>query len=260
MNVLLEELYLAYRKAKKEAFSDTNCAHGLKFAGYEADLPKNLRALQKTLNNKSPRWPRSPDFIGRITCIPKSVEPPKQDSSDIHCQASDPLEQWNRHWSKEKRAEADFRPVIDATVDFMIVSALWIHRVGHVYDEKLDTRYAVGNRLRRWRPDPDAAPGVPGGWNELSPDLFQPYFTAYGKWRSAGLKAMRLELENNHRIVGITMDLKRFYHRVNPRFLLHPSQLVEDHAPHTPSNNPFPNHASPSCPAKAAAPIHQIGP
>jgi len=224
MTVELEELYVAYRKAKKDAFGDTNCAHGLKFAVYEAQLSKNLRDLQKTLNAKAPRWPRSLNFIGRVTCIPKSVEPPKHDL-DIHCQASDPLEQWNRHWTKENRAEADFRPVIDATVDFMIVSALWILRVGHLYDEKLDTRHAVGNRLRRWRPEPDAKPGVPGRLNELSPDLFQPYFTAYGKWRSAGLKAMRTELENDHRVVAITMDLKRFYHRVNPRFLLHPDYL-----------------------------------
>lgn len=225
MDVQLEELYLAYRKAKKEAFGDTNCAHGLKFAEYESKLSKNLSQLQKALNAKTPQWPGDIGFLGRITCIPKSVEPPKSASSQIHCQASDPLEQWNRSWNKETRAEADFRPVIDASVDFMIVSALWILRVGHLYDERLDTRYAVGNRLRRWRPDPDSEPGTPGGLNKLSPDLFSPYFTAYGKWRSAGLKAMRTELENEFRIVGITMDLKRFYHRVNPRFLLHPDYL-----------------------------------
>ena len=32
MKISLEQLYTAYRKAKKEAFQDTNCAHGLKFS------------------------------------------------------------------------------------------------------------------------------------------------------------------------------------------------------------------------------------
>lgn len=227
MNIALEQLYTAYRKAKKEAFGDTNCAHGLKFAAYEANLATNLARLLRQLNRATPTWHTDIDFLGSVTCIPKSVEPPEQPRPPIHCQSSDPLEQWTRQCSDEDRANADFRPVINATVEFMIISALWVLEVGHLYDEKLDTRYAVGNRLRRWRPEPDAPAGTPGRLNTLSPDLFQPYFSAYGRWRTAGLRAMRRELEEGHRVVAVTMDLKSFYHQVDAQFLLHEDYLDE---------------------------------
>ena len=227
MNVSLEQLYTAYRKAKKEAFGDTNCAHGLKFGEYEQRLSRNLSRLRRTLNRAEPTWQTDLEFIGRATCIPKSVEAPEPPlGRPIHCQSSSPLEQWERQCATA-RATADFRPVIDATVDFMVVSALWVLDVGHLYDEKLDTRYAVGNRLRRWRPEPDSPVGTPGALNTESPDLFQPYHTAYGKWKAAGLRTMRRDLEEGHRIVAVTMDLQRFYHRVNAQFLLRDDYLEE---------------------------------
>lgn len=229
MNIQLEELYLAYRKAKKEAFGDTNCAHGVKFAEFEQNLESNLARLRQQLNRVRPTWHTDINYVGTVTCIPKSVEPhePNVPSSQIHCQSSAPLEQWRRQCSSENPARADFRPVINATVEFMIISALWVLKVGHIYEEKLDTRYAVGNRLRRWRPEPDAPAGIPGRLNTLSPDLYQPYFSAYGKWRKAGLRAMRRELEEGHRVVAVTMDLQRFYHQVDAQFLLRDDYLHE---------------------------------
>ena len=224
----LPDLYIAYRKAKSEAFSDSNCAHGLKFASYEQDLTNNLRHLLQQLNRKRPAWPKDIAFIGAATCIPKSITPPKATSgpdSSMHCESSNPLDQWKKQFRLHGEAKADFRPVIDATVDYMIVSALWILKVGHVYDEFLDTRHAMGNRLRRWRPKKEQPAGVPGELNRSSPNLFAPYFTAYGQWRNRGLQAMKSELKQGHRIAAITMDLKRFYHRIDASFLVHPEYL-----------------------------------
>lgn len=221
MNFTIEQLYVAYRKAKNEAFRDTNCAHGLKFAEYERHLHVNLSRLRHRLM-QSNSWRNDLSFIGRPTCIPKSIELPTVDDAipAVHCQVSEPIEQWERECGSTHPATADFRPVIDATVDFMVIAALWILEVGHLYDERLDTRYAVGNRLRRWRADESAPDGTPGELNTISPNLFAHYFSAYGKWRADGLAAMRSELEDGHSIVAVTMDLRRFYHNVDPSFLL----------------------------------------
>ncbi|MCX6847587.1 MAG: RNA-directed DNA polymerase [Verrucomicrobia bacterium] len=240
MKVRLEQLYNAYRKAKKDAFGDTNCAHGLKIADYEQKLSANLIRLQKKLNQRSSRWQTDFSFLGAVTCIPKSVKAGDVESdASIHYQSSDPLEQWKRQCRPGKDAVADFRPVINATVDFMVISALWILEVGHLYEAKLDTRYAVGNRLKRWRPRKGSQPGETGKLNLLSPDLFQPYFSAYGKWRSAGLKAMRRELKEGRRVVAVTMDLKRFYHQVDASFLLHKDYLDEMDLTLTPAQKRF---------------------
>lgn len=227
--ITLHDLYVAYRKAKKEAYYDPNCAHGLKFSRYEQDLTENLDALLVKL--KSGSWCTSDRFIGTYTYIPKSIKayasPPSDDSDVIHFCVSDPLDDWTRiHSGTRKRATAEYRLVIDATVNFMIVSALWVIKVGHKYDACLDTRYAMGSRLRRHRSlnEKCTADSI-GDINENAHSLFQPYFSAYGKWRQKGLQAMRTQLEEGNSIVAVTMDLEKFYHNIDPGFLLDPSYL-----------------------------------
>ncbi len=241
MNVELPELYRAYRAAKFEAFRDTNCAHGLKFAEFESKLSANLVRLQTELNKTKPNWSRDLDFIGEVACIPKSIEVPERKKGapeKIHFQDSNPLAQWITDCCAGK-ATADFRPVINASVEYAVVAALWVHRVGHLYDQQLDTRYAVGNRLRRLRPAKDAAPGKAGDLHPFSHGLFAPYYTAYGTWRSRGLKTMRRELEDGQRIVAVTMDLKRFYHQVDASFLLHSDYLEKIGVKLTPGQSAF---------------------
>ncbi|HEX7261348.1 MAG TPA: RNA-directed DNA polymerase, partial [Luteolibacter sp.] len=85
-------------------------------------------------------------------------------------------------------------------------------------------------------------PGIPGNLNLISPNLFAPYFSAYGKWRADGLAAMRAELVEGHRIVAVTMDLKRFYHHIDPSFLLEEQYLDCIGADFTPEQCEFTQH------------------
>lgn len=74
MTFPIELFYRAYRKAKNEAFRDSNCAHGLKFAAYEEDLAGNLSRLRQRLR-RSASWRNDLGFIGGVTCIPKKITP-----------------------------------------------------------------------------------------------------------------------------------------------------------------------------------------
>lgn len=221
--ISLGDVYIAYRKAKKEAFSDTNCAHAIKFANYESDLFGNLSRLLCRLNRNSPAWQNKPEFLGSATCIAKSVAPVDRDDP-VHFQSGNPMENWKTAHRIEC-ADADFRIVIDASIDYMIISVLWILKVGCKFDASLDRRYALGNRVRRWRPSTTAEEGTVGELNLDSHMLFQPYYGAYAAWRERGLRMMRKELEAGHQILAITMDLKQFYHRVDASFLLDPTYL-----------------------------------
>lgn len=220
--ITLADLCLAYRKSKYEAFRDTNCAHGQKYASFENRLEFNLELLLRKLTAPRTNWFRDASYVGRATCIAKSVEPAEQ--SESHFRLTDPLADWRRIHQIEK-ATADFRPVIDATVEFQIISALWVIKAGHVYDACLDTRFVMGNRVRRWRAPTDAPQGSAGRINVQSHALFEPYYSAFGRWREDGLSKMKAELRNDRHIVAVTMDLKRFYHQVDPSFLLHPAFL-----------------------------------
>jgi hypothetical protein len=223
----LSNLYLAYRKAKAEAFHEKTHFYALEFTKYEQALHKNLLALRRRLVTRNADWFIDTVFIGDYAYLPKSVDcSPWDTGNDSHFRALDPRSDWDRRF-KEKSipANASLRLIIRPTVDFQIVSALWILHVGHLFDAVLDTKSSFGNRLRRSNASPKDERSAGPGLNIGTASLFSPYFSAYREWREGGLRAMEGALRNSESILAITMDIEKFYHRVSPKFLLRPKFL-----------------------------------
>jgi hypothetical protein len=224
----LSNLYVAYRKAKAEAFYENTHFHALAFTKYEQSLDANLRALQKRLVTRPIDWQSDLAFLGDHAYLPKSLDCSSWDlNNEGHFRALDPRLDWQHRFNESgERARATLRLVIRPTVDFQIISALWIIFVGHLFDASLDTETSFGNRLRRSSRGPrDERINTPGV-NLSTPGLFAPYFSAYRDWREGGLSAMDNALDTGKSILAITMDIEKFYHRVSPKFLLRPDFLT----------------------------------
>lgn len=239
-NISLDELYRAYRKAKHEAFADATQPTSLEFVEYEASLHENLTRLRKWLKQKRLPWYSRKSLVSGFTYLPKSIEP--QDSSGeekAHFSSGDQTKDWAKKFGNEKeKAEVDFRLVIVPTVDFQIISALWVIHVGRTLDEVLDDRVAYGNRPRK---------KTSISLDEISTDddsyaLFKPYFSGYREWRENGLKAMKAALESNKSVVAVTMDARRYYHSISPSFLLSQSFLRNNNIELTDSQILFTKH------------------
>lgn len=218
----LGNLYVAYRKAKAEAFYENTHFHAVAFTQYEQALDANLRRLRLRLLERPTTWHKDLNFIGDHAYLPKSVDCSAWDANNEgHFRALDPRQDWQHRFDESGvPARAALRLVIRPTVDFQIVSALWIIFVGHLFDAALDRQTSFGNRLRRSsRAQFDDRIGVPGP-NLSTPGLFVPYFSAYRDWRERGLSSMESALEDGKSILAITMDVEKFYHRVSPKFLL----------------------------------------
>jgi hypothetical protein len=212
----LGNLYVAYRKAKAEAFYESTHFHALAFTKYEQALDANLRKLRTRLSALEPDWQLDLKFLGSHAYLPKSVDCTEWDSnSEGHFRALDPREDWQHRFNESgQRARAALRLVVRPTVDFQIISALWIIFVGQLFDASLDRRTSFGNRLRRaYSEQRDKRTGALGV-NLATPGLFAPYFSAYREWREGGLTSMDLALESGKSILAITMDIEKFYHRV----------------------------------------------
>lgn len=223
----LSNLYLAYRKAKAEAFYENTHFHALAFTRYEQALDVNLKRLRARLLARPADWYKDNAFIGDHAYLPKSVNCEVWDASvEGHFRALDHREDWQQRFNKAgERADASLRLVIRPTVDFQVVSALWILVVGQLFDAALDRKTSFGNRLRRSHRAPRDERTNTSGANLATPGLFAPYFSAYREWREGGLSAMETALESGKSILAITMDIAQFYHRVSPRFLLRSSFL-----------------------------------
>ena len=208
----LVDLGMAYRKAKVDLYYSTNSQPN-EIAKYEDDLEANLKALLTKLNGADEEWVEDPSFLGDWTLVPKSLESPKLGKGvQNNVLFSSPADEWKHvcELDKGKKPNAEFRLMAQASLDFHVLSTLWVLRVGHQYDKKL-TDCAYGNRLRRT---------LDGHVNALSLGTFSPYLKPFRDWRDNGIDAMRVALAAEKKIIALTADVSGFYHELNPGFLL----------------------------------------
>ncbi|MBO8148140.1 reverse transcriptase [Rhodococcus erythropolis] len=207
MNFTLTDLGMAYRMAKVDLYYTTNPPI-LKIAEYEEDLVHNLLSLLYRLNSPSDDWVEDPDYLGGRTFFPKSLKISPPDASNVvH---SNPARIWGISIENSESAPiAEFRLSAMCSIDFHIISTLWMMRVGKKFDKCLSAT-AYGNRLRKV---------TPNAIEDLSLGSFNPYTTPFGKWRDDGLKSMTEALEEDKEIVAITADVTTFYHQLDPSFM-----------------------------------------
>lgn len=219
----MEELYRAYRKAKHEAFSDATQPANLEFASYEQKLTKNLKALKALLENKRNPWYTRKSLVTGFAYLTKSITAVAPSSDErAHFTTGDQTLDWVRTFCEgQDSAAANFRLIIVPTVDFQIISALWVMQVGRIYDAALNDKVVYGNRPRK----AISASIENTSIKDDSFALFKPYFSGYKAWRENGLRKMREAAKSGETVIAVTMDAKNYYHSISPRFLLSGSFL-----------------------------------
>lgn len=120
--------------------------------------------------------------------------------------------------NEKNSLKAEFRVVGDFPIDTYIISALWINTIGHKFDDLLD-KSSYGSRLRKVQNNGTLNKKSSKPFHITAIGSFEPYFHPYQKWRKDGLKAIRDELDNNHKIIAISLDLKSYYHNIDPSFI-----------------------------------------
>lgn len=217
--ITLPDLYLAYRKAKVNMFYEPEHITAAAFCEYEENLGDNLVGLQRRLNASRPTWPKDSKFVGGYTYIPKALKAPPLRSQeprvydDTSFVNADPTAAWLAS-SDETKPVATFRLVGCHPVEYHVLSALWITKVGHKFDALLK-EHAYGTRLRRKRVRGKHL----GKVTELSMGSLEPYPRAFRTWRANGFTAIKIALKAEQSVVALTADIQSFYHRIDPSYL-----------------------------------------
>ncbi len=181
MDFSLKDLGLAFRKAKVDLYYSSNASF-FAIAEYEKELTKRLDDLFGKLNSNNDDWIKNKEFLGEWTVAPKVIRIKKDTISD-GLVFSSPEEKW-KYYIKSAKPNAEFRLMAQCSLDFHVLSTLWMLKVGHKYDNQLSD-CAYGNRLRR---------RIDGSINEFSCGSFKPYQKPFREWRDGGIKAMRSAL------------------------------------------------------------------
>lgn len=213
----LEDLLVAYRKAKADCFYESIFPTAVKFAEFEQNLIENLKELHAKLI-KNEGFSADTDLVGRCHLIPKKLEiKPKNSCSNGHAHFSDSKRAFD-DICKNNNLTPEFRVVGDFPVESHIISALWINMIGHKFDNCLNET-AYGSRLRRLRNDDVLDKDVKRDFHLSAIGSFEPYFQPYKKWRKEGLDAIRFELGQERKVIAVSLDLKTYYHLIDPSFL-----------------------------------------
>ncbi len=226
--ICFQDLGLAYRKAKVDLYYSSHASLNM-IADYEDNLYANLSALLARINGNDETWVTSPDFIGSWILTTKVVEMSawKQYRQE-HGNGlifSSPAEEWEHacrslaEQDKPDKPKAEFRVMAKCSLDFHVLSTLWVLEVGDLFDKKL-TDCAFGNRLRRKESGEKEI-------NKLSLGTFKPYLKPFRDWRDKGIDAMRTALDADKKIVALTADISSFYHELNPGFMLDPAFMKD---------------------------------
>ncbi|MDO8844744.1 hypothetical protein [Methylicorpusculum sp.] len=219
-NLTLEDLLVAYRKAKADCFFENTFPTAIKFAEYEQDLLANLNVLLSSLQT-SKGFAENDGYLGEFRLLPKKLSfKPKADAGNGHVHFSNSQRAFE-HLTKNNDLIPEFRIVGDFPVDSHIISSLWINMVGHKFDACLDDN-CYGARLRRIRNDELLDKHAPKPFHISAIGSFTPYFQPYQQWRNDGLQAIRGELEKDRDIIAVSLDLKSYYHFVDPMALALP--------------------------------------
>lgn len=235
MKITMNDLIMAYRKAKVDMYYTPPYGSSFDIINYEQDLLHNLKMLKtkiivgaedhltgvivETLNStQAENEDIDREFLGPWMLIPKSFDPGKvsDESFDPDKGAhtnnlifSSPQHDWDRI-KRNNRPKAEFRIMAWPSIDFQVLSALWLMKIGYKFDACLsDNTYGYRLRLTANKK-----------YNTLSQGSFKKYYAPYCEWRDKAIKTMRDALDENKKIVALTADASSFYHSINPRFML----------------------------------------
>ena len=221
LNISLDDLAIGYRKAKADAFYENGHHTALSFAEYEADLFNNLKDLLNKLYSKNNNWLKGKEMVGTYAIILKTGEDSQKNKSDKK-QEFVFYSNNNREWDKTKNVEVGFRIIGQHPVNFHILSSLWIDKVGYRL-ERTVSENSYGCRLKRR--GQTAKSFVPNSDEYNEPDKlqlghFRSYLGDYQRWQQNGIESINEALKQDRKVLAVTADLKKFYHRIDPAFLL----------------------------------------
>jgi hypothetical protein len=216
-NLTLEDLVVAYRKAKADCFFENTFPTAIKFAEYEQDLLANLNALLSSLQGNN-GFSENAVYLGEFRLLPKKLSfEIKPNAGKGHVHFSNPQKAFE-HLTKNNNLIPEFRIVGDFPVNSHIISALWINMVGHKFDACLNDS-CYGARLKRIRDDETLDKDAPKPFHISAIGSFPHYIYPYQKWRNDGLNAIRGELEKERNVIAVSLDLKSYYHFIDPMAL-----------------------------------------
>lgn len=216
--ISIEELLIAYRNVKNDLFYEKGHNNLLKLAEFESDLLNNIKVLQDNLNTLNIDYFKSSIFLGSYDYILKEIIHKENKNNKLIYFSDTGID-----YEKEKIKDVKFRYIGNHSVEFHIISSLWINKVGAYLEKRLNTN-CYGSRLIN-----NTLTNIASFQNvdlenfnvsiNTKPGNFKPYQRDYKNWQNNAIKAIDECIKNGKSLVVLTADIEKFYHAISPTFI-----------------------------------------
>jgi hypothetical protein len=210
--VTIDKLLNVYKNVKIDSFYETGHLTALKFATYEENIEENLGILLDKINSNNIEWFSSTKFTGSYEVVLKSVN--FSNGKDNINECSGPATVYsnqNRKIDSKFVPEFDYRVIGNHSIDFHVLSGLWIELVGNELDSKIG-KSSYGCRLKSISSKQSISCRTNG--------YFKSYINDYQRWQKNGLDKITYALKSDKKVIAVMYDIKKFYHRLHPEFLV----------------------------------------
>lgn len=204
-----EELYYTYRKVKRELFNNKDTVYFDRIIEFENDISNNINLLFELLNSNH----SIPEIVKRINVgekfytlkkIKLSENLNKFNCSILKVNIDTLSKEIDYPYYVNNIDSIVFRSFGDLSIEFQIISALWLNRVGYVLEKKM-SKNSYGNRLK----------DITGKKNYTENHSYhKPYFKEYKKWQENLIDKVS-DSDSPEDILVITTDFKDFFPTIN---------------------------------------------
>lgn len=215
--ISLEDLIIAFRKVKVDSFYETGHVTAVDFAEYEQNLFENLNTFLEKFNIYDEGWFTSPRFVGNHRYALKKVEFERNAKTNKKKEPFIYFSKSERDWNRKEIKEIDYRIIGKHSVDFHVLSSLWLEKVGYKFDALISDN-SYGCRIKGIKKAESDLNDI--GIDRNAHGHFKPYIHNYQRWQRNGLEAISGAIKANKKVIAITTDLAKYYHRIEPGFLL----------------------------------------
>lgn len=224
--ITIEDLLIAYRKVKVDCYYETGHITAYSFAIYEQNLMDNLNELLHKIVDLDYAWFECEEFIGKHHLSLKKIDFNNSLSQSDKTKKEVPFMFFSnpkRKWANnnESNLEVDYRIIGNHSVNFHVLSSLWIEKVGKFLELNISAK-SYGCRINSTGQKSDQLNSNDEQRKYFSRKVlghFRPYLADYQDWQYNGLDKIKSALADNKKILAVTADLKKYYHRIDCSFI-----------------------------------------
>jgi len=202
MNVTRRELLIAYRKAKVDCIG-SRLPERRKFLDFEDHFDSRIERLLHVLKEDDFERLRRLCKFGYYVVPKRAVAKQRNDDKRII-----------DYRVGKRPAEVDryeLRIMADVSVEFHVLTTLWILKVGEKYDAKISAKSYAARIIRK----PDSESGTIGAVDELALGSFRAYRDSYKEWFDSSFDAVK-----KGALWLLYLDVESFYRNIDANILL----------------------------------------